>query len=237
MNIEKVIEEAYKLYMPQVKSEITDFANFLYKHRELALFANSGIKYSVLEIGTKYGGTFYIWNELNKDSGVNISIDMSDGGIHGGVTNEIMNERDVWFYERYPNCHFIRGDSHSDYIWQQAFEMLYLNSPIDQYQSEIELLDFLFIDGDHTYEGVKQDFEMYSGLVREGGLIAFHDINDTERHRERNVYVGKFWKELTKKTDEFHFIEFNAHEDWAGIGIAIKRKKWKTEQPQENAGE
>lgn len=37
-------------------------------------------------------------------------------------------------------------------------------------------LDFLFIDGDHTYEGVKKDFEMYSPLVRKGGLIAFHDI-------------------------------------------------------------
>jgi len=39
-----------------------------------------------------------------------------------------------------------------------------------------EPLDFLFIDGDHTYEGVKRDFEMYSPLVRNGGIIAFHDI-------------------------------------------------------------
>jgi predicted O-methyltransferase YrrM len=37
-------------------------------------------------------------------------------------------------------------------------------------------LDFLFIDGDHTYKGVKEDFEMYSPLVRKGGVIAFHDI-------------------------------------------------------------
>lgn len=232
MNIEKIIEEAYNLYMPQVKSEITDFATFFYKHRALALFVDSGIKYNVLEIGTKYGGTFYIWNELNKNSGVNISVDMSDGGIHGGIPDEYMDDRDVWFYERYPNCHFIRGDSHSDSTKQRVFDILNSGNP-----SEIELLDFLFIDGDHSYEGVKQDFEMYSELVREGGLIVFHDINDTERHRERNVYVAKFWKELSKKTNDFHFIEFNAHDDWAGIGVAIKRKKWKTEQPQENAGE
>ena len=37
-------------------------------------------------------------------------------------------------------------------------------------------LDFLFIDGDHSYAGVKQDFEKYSGYVKRGGLIAFHDI-------------------------------------------------------------
>ncbi|MEO0196406.1 MAG: class I SAM-dependent methyltransferase [candidate division WOR-3 bacterium] len=37
-------------------------------------------------------------------------------------------------------------------------------------------LDFLFIEGNHSYEGVKMDFEMYFPLVRKGGIIAFHDI-------------------------------------------------------------
>ena len=35
------------------------------------------------------------------------------------------------------------------------------------------MLDLLFIDGDHSYEGVRQDYKMYSKLVRDGGLIAF----------------------------------------------------------------
>jgi predicted O-methyltransferase YrrM len=37
-------------------------------------------------------------------------------------------------------------------------------------------IDFLFHDVDHSYEGVKKDFEMYSPLVRKGGIIAFHNI-------------------------------------------------------------
>jgi cephalosporin hydroxylase len=37
-------------------------------------------------------------------------------------------------------------------------------------------LDLLFIDGDHTYEGVCRDFQMYGPLVANGGMIAFHDI-------------------------------------------------------------
>jgi len=37
-------------------------------------------------------------------------------------------------------------------------------------------LDFLFIGGDHTYEGVRMDFEMYSPLVRSCGIVVFHDI-------------------------------------------------------------
>ena len=55
-------------------------------------------------------------------------------------------------------------------------------------------VDFLFIDGDHSHEGVKKDFEMYSPLVRKGGIIAFHDI----------VPFGyptlhKFWNEVKVK--------------------------------------
>ena len=37
-------------------------------------------------------------------------------------------------------------------------------------------IDFLFIDADHSYKGVKKDFKMYSPLVRLGGIIAFRDI-------------------------------------------------------------
>mgnify|MGYP003344852126 CR=1 FL=1 len=64
---------------------------------------------------------------------------------------------------------------------------------------------------------VKQDYEMYSPLVKKGGYIAFHDINDTQRHRDRNVYVGKLWNELIGEK-----VEFNVHADWAGIGVIKK---------------
>jgi len=38
-------------------------------------------------------------------------------------------------------------------------------------------VDLLFIDGDHSYEGVKKDFENYSPLVESGGYIIFDDYN------------------------------------------------------------
>ena len=94
-------------------------------------------------------------------------------------------------------------------------------------------IDFLFIDGDHSYEGVKKDFEMYSPFVRKGGLIVFHDTNDSQKHRDRNVYVSKFWSELmqnmnskniiTYQNRQYRVNEFNAHEDWAGIGVLITK--------------
>jgi hypothetical protein len=45
------------------------------------------------------------------------------------------------------------------------------------------------IDGVHSYDGVKCDFEMYGSLVNPGGLIAFHDIN-------YSCDVRRFWDEV-----------------------------------------
>lgn len=35
--------------------------------------------------------------------------------------------------------------------------------------------DFIFIDGDHAYEAVKQDFDQWFPLLDQEGIIAFHD--------------------------------------------------------------
>ena len=43
--------------------------------------------------------------------------------------------------------------------------------------------NFIFIDGDHRYEGVKADFEAWSPLVRSGGEIGFHDCQKPEIDR------------------------------------------------------
>lgn len=55
-------------------------------------------------------------------------------------------------------------------------------------------LDFLFIDSDHRYEGVKKDFEMYSRLVRICGIVAFRDI--VEHPRETKCEVSNSWREI-----------------------------------------
>ncbi len=41
-------------------------------------------------------------------------------------------------------------------------------------------LDFLFIDGDHSYEGVKMDFDIWFPKLKSGGIIAMHDIEWAE---------------------------------------------------------
>ena len=72
-------------------------------------------------------------------------------------------------------------------------------------------VDFLFIDADHSYEGVKKDFEMYSLLVRKGGIIAFHDIIPSGYPK-----VYKFWNEV-----KYEYLEIikDRNQNCYGIGI------------------
>ena len=49
-------------------------------------------------------------------------------------------------------------------------------------------LVLLFIDGDHSYEGAKADFDRWSAFVRPGGHVLLHDAVDTGGYG--NVYPG-----------------------------------------------
>jgi predicted O-methyltransferase YrrM len=49
-------------------------------------------------------------------------------------------------------------------------------------------LEVLFIDGDHSYDGAKADYERWSELVRPGGHMLLHDAVDTGGYG--NVYPG-----------------------------------------------
>ena len=81
-------------------------------------------------------------------------------------------------------------------------------------------VDFLFIDGDHRYEGVSQDFELYSPLVADGGLIGFHDIVPGP---ESNVGgVPRFWGELKEASGERREIVADWNQGSGGIGLIEK---------------
>jgi predicted O-methyltransferase YrrM len=77
-------------------------------------------------------------------------------------------------------------------------------------------LDFLFIDGDHTYGGVRSDFEMYAPLVRKGGIVVFHDIVKHPPHLECDV--DRFWREIRQRYRHVEIIK-DPLQGWAGIGV------------------
>jgi len=56
---------------------------------------------------------------------------------------------------------------------------------------ESESVDLLFIDGDHTADGVKNDYQRYSKFVRKGGFIVFDDYH----HKEIKKFVDNLLSE------------------------------------------
>jgi predicted O-methyltransferase YrrM len=161
----------------------------------------------VLEIGTKRGGTLFVLCRLADPSATLISLDLPGGKFGGGYRwlHALLFQH---FPSRGQRLHLIRDDSHKLDVWERVVAILH-----DQQ------LDLLFIDGDHTYQGVRSDFEMYSSLVRTGGMIVFHDI--VQHPADLECCVSYFWNEIKTHYRYEEIIE-DSNQGWAGIGVLSK---------------
>jgi hypothetical protein len=165
----------------------------------------------VLEIGTSSGGTLFVWSWLAGSGGLSVSLDLPEGEFAGSqpLGNEGYPRWRASLYEAFvPPGHtlaLLKGDSHSE-------EML------DRVQSAAgsEPFDFLFIDGDHSYDGVKRDFEAYLPLVKKGGYVGFHDIVVRPPHTQ--CEVERFWREVKECYPSQEFIQ-DRNQGWGGIGL------------------
>lgn len=83
-------------------------------------------------------------------------------------------------------------------------------------------LDLLFIDGDHRYQQVKADLEMYGEFVRPGGIVALHDIVPAPPNSHAfSGDVHKVWKKV-KANQATHEIIADPNQEGYGIGYFYK---------------
>lgn len=138
----------------------------------------------IVEIGTFKGGTLFIFCRASRPRLV-ISIDLPGGNYGGGYDRRRARLHREFLYDR-PGVamHSLRLDSHAP-ATAVALDNLLAGRPID----------FLYIDGDHSLDGVRADFETYGARVRPGGLIALHDI---ATHRDDHE-VWRLWPELQQR--------------------------------------
>lgn len=158
---------------------------------------------NILEVGTAHGGNLFLLTKIAGDGGKIISLDLPGGEFGGGYfarKKALYNN----FVTGAQKMFLIRGDSHSQNSLNEVIKNL-----------DGEKVDVLFIDGDHTYNGVKSDFEMYSHLVRPGGIIGFHDIGKTP-----SVEYGteQFWNEVK---NNFKHVEIIDDQNRLGYGIGV----------------
>jgi hypothetical protein len=83
--------------------------------------------------------------------------------------------------------------------------------------NELGPYDLIYIDGDHTYEGVKADWENYRSM---GKMIAFDDIRNTIPSSTGDIPgVHKLWGEI--KEQGYSWTELCANGTDQGIGVIL----------------
>lgn len=169
----------------------------------LLRFANERSPKTLCEIGTQFGGNLFLMANL-----------LSSVDYVVGVDLYVRNRHKLHYLMPDPkNLRTIHGSSYADNV-------------VKSVQSTLggKTIDVLFIDGDHSYEGVEKDFLKYRHLVTEGGLIVFHDIVPDYKTRCNKItqgYAGAvpiFWKKLSGAYRSHEFVE-DPEQDACGIGV------------------
>jgi predicted O-methyltransferase YrrM len=178
----------------QIRVEITTFIETVAARRPQA----------VLEIGTASGGTLLLLMLASAPDATVIRVDLPGVERFGG-------RYPLWkrlYFQRFAlpsqRLHLLCADSHAPATLQGVRSIL-----------RNRKLDLLFIDGDHTYDGVRADWEMYAPLVAPDGLVAFHDI--LPQPPESGCEVSVFWQELKEKFEHREIVAGSGL-SW-GIGI------------------
>jgi predicted O-methyltransferase YrrM len=161
---------------------------------------------TVVEIGTHRGGTLYCWAAAAHPQAQLVSIDIPNAAEGMGATEEdYARLRPLLAPGQTLTC--LRSDSHAAETRDALVRAL-----------DGRGVDFLWIDGDHSYDGVRRDFELYAPLVRPGGVIALHDILPDPALPGNQV--GPFWEELRRRYPHREVVDQD-HPGGAGMGIGI----------------
>lgn len=166
----------------------------------LCLLSKQNIS-SYIEIGCRWGGTYILTTEyLKKFNNVtkSVAVDIFDTP----VVNYCFFNNETTFIKMNS-----RSEEFKNYMNNNSF-------------------DLAFIDGDHSYYGVKNDYDLCKDNCK---IIVFHDIINSAC-----IGVVKFWNEIkNNESDKYIFHEFieqyddvlknNFNNKYLGIGVAIKK--------------
>ncbi|SRR6266699_2470383 len=200
-SVERLVDAIYSSWSAfltvrpiQVKEEISQLLQTIVKNSPR----------TVVEIGTANGGTLFLLTRVAAPRATLISIDKPNGSFGGGYPGSMMPLFRS-FARDGQEVTLVRRDSHDVETFSLTRKVL-----------NNRRIDFLFIDGDHSYQGVKSDFATYSPLVAEGGMIALHDIVPGLRSHVGDV--PRFWTEVRDRYKSRAIVK-----DWnqggAGIGL------------------
>lgn len=153
-----------------------------------------------VELGTHTGESYFAFCQAIAENGVHcqaFAVDTWQGDKHtGAYDDEVFNE-----VHAYNNAQY------------SAFSRL-IRTRFDEAASQFgdESIDLLHIDGEHTYEAVRHDFDFWWPKVRGGGVVVMHDSAE----RFHNFGVWKLLEELRRELPVAEFV--HSH----GLGVVVK---------------
>ena len=156
-------------------------------------------KTSLLEVGSRFGGTLLRMAGVLAPNSRVVSVDYPMGDIEPCPHHpkECLERTGKKIRAMGHECTLINADSHSPETVAKV--------------REFGLFDFCFIDADHSYEGVKKDWENYGPMAK---IVGFHDIAGTD------AGCVKFWSEVKAGKNYVEFIHPEDRE--RGIGIIYR---------------
>jgi predicted O-methyltransferase YrrM len=180
----------------QIESELAEFLGVVAERRPRV----------VLEVGTATGGSLFGLAHVASPDAFLFTIDLP-GAQFGSGYPPPRAALYRSFASEGQTIELLRGDSHSAEMRDRVLEQLGGRS-----------IDLLFIDGDHSYDGSRRDFELYAPLVGDDGAIAMHDVNP---HPDFGVH--RLWQEIRGGYEEKGWTaqEIVHRADRPGYGIGV----------------
>jgi hypothetical protein len=151
-----------------------------------------------VELGAYLGASFFAACQAAKEFNLPTqayAVDCWEGDKHAGNYSDDVYKMVVAVHSHYKEfAYLLKMD------FAQAAKLEELNE-----------IDLLHIDGLHTYEAVKEDFDTWLPKMSERGVIIFHDTAEMKD----DFGVWRLWDELSVKYPSFNFM--HSH----GLGVLL----------------